>query len=64
MQHSFINNSICSNHEECEGRPSEIKLTQGFTTKEFVKGHPASSFVHKLKCTVFNKEAGIHRSDE
>ncbi|CAL5193598.1 unnamed protein product [Lathyrus oleraceus] len=43
VQHSFINNSICSNHEECEGRPSEIKLTQGFTTKEFVKGHPVNA---------------------
>ncbi|XP_058738051.1 RNA demethylase ALKBH10B-like [Vicia villosa] len=43
VQHSFMNNSICSNHEECEGRPSEIKLTQGFTTKEFVKGHPVNA---------------------
>lgn len=46
MQPSFMNNnnSICSNHEECEGRSSQIKLTKGFTAKESVKGHMASSF--------------------
>lgn len=53
MQHSFMNNSICSNHEECEACPSQIKLKKGFITKEFVKGHSASSFIHKLKCIVF-----------
>ncbi|CAJ1906520.1 unnamed protein product [Sphenostylis stenocarpa] len=39
MQPSVLNNNICSNHEECEGRTSQIKLTKGFTAKEPVKGH-------------------------
>ncbi|WJX78770.1 hypothetical protein P8452_61957 [Trifolium repens] len=43
FQYSFINNSICSNHEECEGRSSQIKLTKGFVTKEFLKGHPVNA---------------------
>lgn len=52
MQHSFMNNSICSNHEECEGRHLQLRCIKNFTAKEFVKGHPASSFVCKLKCDV------------
>nr|KYP70667.1 hypothetical protein KK1_009895 [Cajanus cajan] len=36
MQPSAINNNICSKHEECEGRSSQIKLTKGFTAKESV----------------------------
>ncbi|XP_057742340.1 RNA demethylase ALKBH10B-like [Arachis stenosperma] len=40
MQGSSTNNiNICSNHEECEGRSSQIKLTKGFSAKESVKGH-------------------------
>ncbi|KAJ1433030.1 Alpha-ketoglutarate-dependent dioxygenase AlkB-like superfamily [Sesbania bispinosa] len=39
MQPSLMNNNICSNHEECEGRSSQIKLTKGFSAKESVKGH-------------------------
>ncbi|TKY62489.1 oxidoreductase protein [Spatholobus suberectus] len=39
MQPSVMKNNICSNHEECEGRSSQIKLTKGFTAKESVKGH-------------------------
>ena len=42
MQPSALNNNICSNHEECEGRSSQIKLTKGFSAKESVKGHMAS----------------------
>ncbi|KHN45381.1 hypothetical protein glysoja_028388 [Glycine soja] len=49
MQPSVMNNNICSNHEECEGRSSQIKLTKGFTAKESVKGHMASSFVNVVK---------------
>ncbi|CAL1362089.1 unnamed protein product [Linum trigynum] len=30
---------ICSNHEECNARPTQIKLTKGFSAKEHVKGH-------------------------
>ncbi|KAJ4842917.1 hypothetical protein Tsubulata_023842 [Turnera subulata] len=33
---------ICSNHEECNERPNQIKLTKGFTAKEQMKGHTAS----------------------
>ncbi|RZC20766.1 hypothetical protein D0Y65_007216 [Glycine soja] len=39
MQPNVMNTNICSNHEECEGRSSQIKLTKGFTAKESVKGH-------------------------
>lgn len=64
MQPSVMNNNICSNHEECEGRSSQIKLTKGFTAKESVKGHMASSFVYNFNSqyVLFNKEACIHRS--
>lgn len=48
MQASSMNINICSNHEECEGRSSHIKLTKGFTAKESIKGHMASSFFYKL----------------
>lgn len=34
--------NICSNHEDCEARPGQIKLTKGFSAKEPVKGHMAS----------------------
>ncbi|XP_054803216.1 RNA demethylase ALKBH10B-like [Prosopis cineraria] len=39
MQASLMNSSICFNHEECEGRNAQIKLTKGFSAKESVKGH-------------------------
>ncbi|KAK7355782.1 hypothetical protein VNO80_15044 [Phaseolus coccineus] len=38
-QASPMNVNICSNHEDCEGRSSQFKLTKGFTAKESVKGH-------------------------
>ncbi|KAL2510630.1 oxidoreductase [Abeliophyllum distichum] len=31
--------NICSNHEECEARREQIKMTKGFLAKEPVKGH-------------------------
>ncbi|KAL2320915.1 hypothetical protein Fmac_029884 [Flemingia macrophylla] len=49
MQPSAMNSNICSKHEACEGRSSQIKLTKGFTAKESVKGHMASSFVNVVK---------------
>ncbi|KAH1108121.1 hypothetical protein J1N35_011889 [Gossypium stocksii] len=39
IQHVEENINICSNHEECDARPSQIKLTKGFSAKEHVKGH-------------------------
>lgn len=33
------NDDICANHEDCGVRPTQIKLTKGFTAKEHVKGH-------------------------
>ncbi|KAF5206224.1 Rna demethylase alkbh10b [Thalictrum thalictroides] len=33
------NNSICSNHDDCEIRSTRIKMTKGFVAKEPVKGH-------------------------
>lgn len=38
-QLNSVNVEICSNHEECEARRTEIKLTKGFSAKESVKGH-------------------------
>jgi hypothetical protein len=38
-QTSSMNIDICSDHDECEERPSQFKLTKGFTAKESVKGH-------------------------
>ncbi|XP_050237657.1 RNA demethylase ALKBH10B isoform X2 [Mercurialis annua] len=34
--------NICSNHEDCNARPDQIKLTKGFNAKEHVKGHMAN----------------------
>ena len=53
MQASPMNVNICSNHEECEGRSSQFKLTKGFAAKESVKGHMASSFFQKLNLHSF-----------
>ncbi|KAM7253992.1 hypothetical protein ACFE04_031674 [Oxalis oulophora] len=39
QQAPIENADICLNHEECEGRASQIKLTKGFTAKEQVRGH-------------------------
>lgn len=36
---------ICSNHEQCEERRAQIKMTKGFVAKEPVKGHMASLFL-------------------
>ncbi|KAJ6319733.1 hypothetical protein OIU77_010827 [Salix suchowensis] len=36
---SESNDGICANHEDCSARPSQIKLTKGFTAKEHFKGH-------------------------
>ncbi|RDX66490.1 hypothetical protein CR513_54731 [Mucuna pruriens] len=41
MHASSMNANICTNHEECEGRSTQFKLTKGFTAKESVKGHMA-----------------------
>jgi len=53
MQASPMNVNICSNHEDCEGRSSQFKLTKGFSAKESVKGHMASSICQKLKAHSF-----------
>lgn len=42
MQADSANDEICSNHEDCEARRDQIKLTKGFSAKEPVKGHKAS----------------------
>ncbi|PRQ26192.1 putative oxoglutarate/iron-dependent dioxygenase, alpha-ketoglutarate-dependent dioxygenase AlkB [Rosa chinensis] len=34
-----VNTEICSNHDDCEARRAQIKLTKGFSAKESVKGH-------------------------
>lgn len=44
VQPAVENVDLCSNHEDCEARPGQIKLTKGFSAKEPVKGHMASSF--------------------
>ncbi|XP_057438824.1 RNA demethylase ALKBH10B-like [Lotus japonicus] len=38
----LMNISICSNHEECEGRYSQMKLPKFFTARDSVKGHPVN----------------------
>ncbi|KAK2990532.1 hypothetical protein RJ640_019812 [Escallonia rubra] len=40
---------ICSNHEDCQARCDQIKMTKGFVAKEPVKGHMASSFFQSFK---------------
>ncbi|KAM3687506.1 hypothetical protein ACB098_10G083900 [Castanea mollissima] len=39
VQPAVENVDLCSNHEDCEARPGQIKLTKGFSAKEPVKGH-------------------------
>lgn len=39
VEPTLENIEICTNHEECEARPAQIKLTKGFVAKEPVKGH-------------------------
>lgn len=52
-QDNSMNIDICSNHEECEGRSSQFKLTKGFSAKESVKGHMASYlFISLIKNTI------------
>lgn len=48
VQHVEENIDICFNHEECDARPSQIKLTKGFSAKEHVKGHMVSYFFHNV----------------
>lgn len=48
VQPAVENVDLCSNHEDCEARPGQIKLTKGFSAKEPVKGHMASSFFHNF----------------
>jgi hypothetical protein len=58
------NDDICANHEDCGLRTTQIKLTKGFTAKEHVKGHTASSFFQNLenKKNCFLREAGIFKN--
>ncbi|KAB2616145.1 hypothetical protein D8674_022733 [Pyrus ussuriensis x Pyrus communis] len=37
-QLNSVNDEICSNHDECEERRTQIKLTKGFSAKELVRG--------------------------
>ncbi|GAA0176112.1 hypothetical protein LIER_29166 [Lithospermum erythrorhizon] len=39
VQPSLENVVLCSDHANCEGRISQIKMTKGFTAKEHVRGH-------------------------
>lgn len=43
-----VNVEICSNHDDCEERRAQIKLTKGFSAKESVKGHMVSFFFHYI----------------
>ncbi|XP_008451400.1 RNA demethylase ALKBH10B [Cucumis melo] len=49
VQANYADVEICSNHEECEARPGQMKLTKGFSAKEPVKGHMVN-VVKGLKC--------------
>ncbi|CAL5437040.1 unnamed protein product [Camellia sinensis] len=39
VQPTVENIDLCSNHEDCEARRDQIKMTKGFVAKEPVKGH-------------------------
>ncbi|XP_075500885.1 RNA demethylase ALKBH10B-like [Primulina tabacum] len=39
VQPSLEHVDICSNHEDCDARCAQIKMTKGFIAKEPVKGH-------------------------
>ncbi|GLT47171.1 hypothetical protein SLA2020_208840 [Shorea laevis] len=39
VHHTGETIELCSNHDECDGRPSQFKLTKGFSAKEHVRGH-------------------------
>lgn len=48
MQPTSQDMDICVNHEDCDARPGLIKLAKGFSAKEHVKGHMASSLIQNL----------------
>ena len=56
MQPNSANVEICGNHEECEARLDQIKLTKGFSAEEPVKGHMVSSFFHILSFPKLKKK--------
>lgn len=60
MQGSSMNINICSNHEECEGRSSQITLRKGFQAKETVRGHMASPcFANSSTLFIIRSKVGI-----
>lgn len=42
VQHFVDSDEFCTNHENCEARHEQMKMTKGFVSKEPVKGHMAS----------------------
>lgn len=44
---------LCLNHDECNTRIEQMKVTKGFTAKEHVKGHMVSPFSPNLMHTTF-----------
>lgn len=48
---------LCSNHDECEARQAQIKMTKGFVAKEPVKGQMASLF---LMCIYVSVSRAYH----
>jgi hypothetical protein len=63
-QQMLENMVLCSNHEECEARRADIKMTKGFVAKEPVKGHTASSFFHNSKIKTVNVVRGLKMYDD
>ncbi|XP_004247488.1 RNA demethylase ALKBH10B [Solanum lycopersicum] len=39
VQHFVDSDEFCTNHENCEARHEQMKMTKGFVSKEPVKGH-------------------------
>ncbi|KAH0738676.1 hypothetical protein KY290_037381 [Solanum tuberosum] len=39
VQHFLDSDEFCTNHENCEARHDQMKMTKGFVSKEPVKGH-------------------------
>ncbi len=64
VQPNLENLDICSNHEDCEARPGQIKLTKGFSAKEPVKGHMASSFFHNLNHVLYIENMQLKEFDD
>lgn len=61
VQPAVENVDLCSNHEDCEARPGQLKLTKGFSAKEPVKGPWRVLFFSQFNSRSFHREHAIER---